>query len=1416
MSHRSPARHTACLLAGSLVAWLAWQSPVISQDAPRAHDLASLFSIGGLLSDSNGDGVADGLAGRFLLGDTPSADDVAAAAEIAARLGFETSALSLPVARSAGPTVIVVGQAGLTRLKLDVRSLELPRLSAGEGLVRVATLEGTRYVLVLGGDGAGVRAAARTLAGRVPHLWSLDGATYVQVERDVQRLLEAAKVPGATIEVPEFHVKATADGLEQVVVVVRLSSLRDMTGAMFALQRVQMDRDRSAGQARSVALSYSGVRTVSIRLGGPDSPSVNIDVPRAAASATGPVAPAAWPAHATEGLDLSTLFTSNGLLADTDGNLVPDALDAAISPAGDGVERTIDLAARLGLESTGLVVPLMRPADLDQPAQEPTLVIVGTTHPLLDRLIESKKFTPPTLSAGEGLVHVVRDAFGDRPAVVVTGADAQGLDRALEQLAERLPRVWALGTDRTSLDDIEHDVQGFANGRTPAGQASAALSITEQLLDRLAGSALTSLDVSLALDAPDEGLQRHLQALVQNRIAAGTLTTSVHALDLAHAAPVLVDSKPLDHELSLPSEVEEFWQVFNTKVLKGAKRGKPFSLEARLSEPATVRARIAAEVRAQLAKKGLKASDIDVRVLSAYKQGYSWLVEDVLPALAGKAVDRLVISVADGSSTRTQAHGSASGADWWLSDLQPADEVLARDLALPLPKVIVERRPDSGPVYRVAATNAAGDVVLERSFDPKREWRPWLTRFPDYDLAPVATGWVVATSDRRTLVDQRIATDIERFWDQFQSRTLEGLHDYAVALHDGRPRAEGRPLWGTLTVDVTLSEPDEPVGIGLERLAPLEALHEEVFTATRRFFERVGGAAGVRTLPVAGRIVPIMRPTQDGRPGKARISATGFVAPRPRVVARYATVDGASKRVVVDLPTLNVERPSATTMVVKAGEPGIARLGLTLTVDGELDDPASPPTHTALSTGVVSANRLSSMFTHLASLRAAGLYSSELAYHGLGDLDVEMIWAGDTAATHRRGTTLRANGAPRAWPSAGAVADSRDVVPASTARVPSGAALSPTDVSRVLASMAVDFKEATLYSIGQSLLGREVWAMDLTSPVAATHVSRAKVSTFKPTIVYSARERGSERASTNHVLKLAETLLTDPQLRPTLDKVNVVLHPMANPDGAELAATLGALTPSYVLHASAFGAQGDDLGTWAWDDEPRVPELAHKPRLWRLWQPDVMVASRGGASHHVTRLFSTNAVDEFQKDAPWAETRGWFMPTFSFLDDARFPAHKAAARAIRERVSARLSRLSSIEPLLARARAQSARAGAFADGESRSGDAGLDFVAPPTRGLRAGNSADDVVARHPRTTYWFGRGGAPDEGAVGDALEVAAAAGLEFDWALLEWLAEQPRAVDRHERVTTRGVWLQWHRNRPPHTLPLPDAPAPPTSVHPH
>ena len=69
-----------------------------AQQPPNSSfDLAALFAPGGLLQDRNGDGFVDFVNARFVLGERPSASDVSAAADLAARLGFETMSMNLPM-----------------------------------------------------------------------------------------------------------------------------------------------------------------------------------------------------------------------------------------------------------------------------------------------------------------------------------------------------------------------------------------------------------------------------------------------------------------------------------------------------------------------------------------------------------------------------------------------------------------------------------------------------------------------------------------------------------------------------------------------------------------------------------------------------------------------------------------------------------------------------------------------------------------------------------------------------------------------------------------------------------------------------------------------------------------------------------------------------------------------------------------------------------------------------------------------------------------------------------------------------------------------------------------------------------------------------------------------------------------------
>ena len=260
------------------------------------------------------------------------------------------------------------------------------------------------------------------------------------------------------------------------------------------------DQEADAAEPSNDPFAYPGLGSVEVRLA--SGPVVRIPG-RAAPDAPGPVA--GRPGSGGKGsLDLSNLYTPDGLLGDSDNNEIPDRVDALLAPGTAAVEALPDLAARLGLESTGLVVPLVEPAaGLDRPASRPTLVLAGTENPLTQQLADSGRVDLAGLQAGEGLIQLVPDAFGSKPSLVVTGGDAAGARRALDHLALTLPHLDARGDDRPTLDHVEQALWSALSGRSPAGQAAIGLYKLDRILTDLAGRDLAAAEIPcFAREAP--------------------------------------------------------------------------------------------------------------------------------------------------------------------------------------------------------------------------------------------------------------------------------------------------------------------------------------------------------------------------------------------------------------------------------------------------------------------------------------------------------------------------------------------------------------------------------------------------------------------------------------------------------------------------------------------------------------------------------------------------------------------------------------------------------------------------------------------------------------------------------------------------------------------------------------------------
>jgi hypothetical protein len=361
--------------------------------------------------------------------------------------------------------------------------------------------------------------------------------------------------------------------------------------------------------------------------------------------------------------------------------------------------------------------------------------------------------------------------------------------------------------------------------------------------------------------------------------------------------------------------------------------------------------------------------------------------------------------------------------------------------------------------------------------------------------------------------------------------------------------------------------------------------------------------------------------------------------------------------------------------------------------------------------------------------------------------------------------------------------------------------------------------------MGRSYLGENIWAADLTLPTPALLRSWPNESTLKAAIVYSGRQHANEVSSTSHILKLAEELLTDPTKRPLLNKVNVVLHPITNPDGAQLSVDLYKVTPDNLLHPGYHGSLSADVSSGQGESDPIYPESRTRKQLIDAWLPDAFLNPHGYPSHEWVQPFSeyTGWVQSRQGANPgraWWIPRGWFT-SMGYLRDEQHPYSKIVAFAIRDRIveaeravpgllplesrmNARYERYGQrwqprdmFQPVVNGIRIYMALKGSTGGGRGGAGGAGGNAGGDGAGGAAQAPGSGGVSGLSSDITWDAAYTEAPDETAHGDYMKLMASAGLAFDYVHLRYLADGDLRITRSERDAPGGVQFRIDRLRP-------------------
>ena len=713
-------------------------------------------------------------------------------------------------------------------------------------------------------------------------------------------------------------------------------------------------------------------------------------------------------------LDLATLFTSHGLFGASGRIPVPGSSNGHLFvPAGAAGVAMANLGARMGLETTGITLPIASPADTAVVRDVRAPAVLAGQSPLAqeaERKLRSNDTaaaqSETDLAPGEGELRIVDDAFTRRPAVLARGDDA-GATAALQALSDHFPNLWEQGKQYLSIEEIRYDLHRFFSLRSSSGQAAAALYHLDRWTRNLDLTTAKDVRAVIETDVADPALaafvkrQFHIPTVETGTLHAGTKCCA----DLHYkTAPFHQAAPTFAEDIVIPWEGKRLLDAVKEAAAK-IPAGQEVKLVARVSEGPEERRKLTEQLQQML---GAHAS---VEVLCAFKQGYSWLMDEIAPALAGKHVASLRIEFAKNvDPTNIRAMQSEAR---WVQELYPVDEMLARKLNIPLEKIILEEIEEPTahtPTYRVQALDASGKEILARDFTVSTVMQPYNGVIPRYEQVQVETGWVRLETGGKVLLDQRIRTDIEGVLGPLPESDSAQVYQFVLSQAHGDLRTEFSPPFDTLKLDIHLSEPDYSLDLDNERISSLEALQEDTLYSTDVFISMMGDL-------LTGRPISLYRP----HPAHRAPSEDGQGRPRAHRVLRQA---GRQSAGALDLDRRAGQAPQAGAQSaralsgemqprliqarVKAGEEGVERLTWMLPADFAKDDYdqwLQLEGQDQVDRNIFSVEQARGQLHWLEQMHAAGIYRDEVAYPHLRQMALEFDLP---RVPHRRARYARA------------------------------------------------------------------------------------------------------------------------------------------------------------------------------------------------------------------------------------------------------------------------------------------------------------------------------------------------------------------------------------------------------------------------
>lgn len=662
------------------------------------------------------------------------------------------------------------------------------------------------------------------------------------------------------------------------------------------------------------------------------------------------------------------------------------------------------------------------------------------------------------------------------------------------------------------------------------------------------------------------------------------------------------DRKIFEEEYDLSWEADDLREILNEDVYPALSSGDTYEIEIAISEDKKVRSEIRNEIMDHLKDKGIR--DVRVSVLSSYKNGFSWIDEDIIPKIQssgksmknGKVLIRFRPFLRDGESLWTSESGvipsyltnKADPEKWfdlpirYLQELYPIEDVIAEKLGINPENVefsVYEGNKDI--TYEVSAFDKEGKEILKEELKAECSERPYLTDFEELGLVHPSTGYIRVrriTGEKESqrkdeIFKKRIITDTEKVWTVYQEKILPKVREFIEDKTHGENLISMQPFFSRLVIEAELSEPDEKLSSREDLFSSLDGIHEDIYFAGSDYFKNYGMKRNGELTDAPGLILPVIR-KKEGKP-YLKVTLYDRLKSKPSVEENGKILETVKNKDDIDVYICELESDEGLKCVIR--------------VSGADEDAVRNFSNLSRE-GVIP------LFNDIGYFKEILLETEKERYHAYsGKINSEKMNSEDDIG-------ISSN------------VDIRDI------DISEDRLIGYEDYLRIIEELKkVSGIKVSL--VARSYTGRKVYAVEF-EPHLKGYVSMTKRITGVPSQIIDSRHHANEVSSTNSAFMLIRKILTDKDFYELPDRINLAILPMENVDGSHIHYELAKDNPEWKLHVARFNAIGKEFYHDLFKEGTIHTEALAMRKLFYKYLPDVIIDNHGVPSHEWEQQFS--------------------------------------------------------------------------------------------------------------------------------------------------------------------------------------------------